>query len=80
MAEPWVEEAVGCPSCGEAAEPEDDGDTRYFACTVCEYEFGFRQVRQDATSCQLGISEQTRERLQPPARRTPVPVQIGKRP
>lgn len=74
MADRWVDEPVPCfdPECAEVggmAEPESDGDLRYYACTTCGYEGGYEQVRQDAGGCQLGIPEEIRVKYsasQPP--------------
>jgi len=50
---------TGCPSCdGRAVPEEEDGLTKY-VCTVCDYEFGFTQVRVE-DDCQLGIPESLR--------------------
>jgi hypothetical protein len=58
-----LDEAVDCIIClGErTAEPEQDGDTRFFACTECGSTFGFQLAQAQAeSSCQLGISEDVR--------------------
>lgn len=51
--------SVMCPSCGELAIPEHDGDVQFYACS-CGMEFGYRIVKRDEPDCQLGIPEQTR--------------------
>ena len=43
-----------CPSCGEQAEPEQDGDVQYFACW-CGFEFGYSVVKEEET-CAAGFS------------------------
>jgi hypothetical protein len=65
MADRWVDEPVPCgdPECAEAggmAEPESDGELRYYACTTCGYEFGYEMARQDEGACSLGIPEEVR--------------------
>lgn len=54
-----LEEAAGCPACGELAEPEQDDDLVYFACG-CGHEFGYRRVAQGGGDCQLGVPEPVR--------------------
>jgi hypothetical protein len=55
----WVDEAIGCPHClGEkCAEPEQDGDTRYYACTNdwCQAEFGHQIIRTPGGVCAAGL-------------------------
>lgn len=57
MATPWVEEAVACiySPCTGRAEPEQDGEFRYYACPDCGGEFGYQRVQQDGETCQLGL-------------------------
>lgn len=83
MSLPWVERCEPCmdEDCEGIAEPEQDGDIRYWACTRCGTEFGYQRVSQPQPgACQLGLPEETRRAL------SKVPVQgrtfvvIGKRP
>lgn len=53
-----VMELRECPSCGESAEPEQDGDVSFYVCG-CGMEFGYTVVSEDP-SCQLGIPEEVR--------------------
>jgi hypothetical protein len=57
MAEPWVEETVPCiyAPCDGLAEPEMDGDMRYYACMSCGGEFGYQRVQDSGDTCQLGL-------------------------
>jgi len=87
MPDLWVDETVPCydPECaqdGGRAEPETDGDHRYFACTSCGYEFGYALVQQPEGSCAIGAGEETRRRFSQPAAGpgAPVLLQIGRRP
>ena len=62
----WVDEPVPCgdPECAEVygsmAEPESDGELRYYACITCGYEFGYEMTRQPEGTCQLGVPEEVR--------------------
>jgi hypothetical protein len=83
----WSDEPVPCfdPECAEAggvAEPESDGELRYYACTTCGYEGGYEQVRQDAGACSLGIPEEVRRAASPAPEPQPVFLgsMIGRRP
>ena len=63
MADRWVDEPVPCgdPECAEAggmAEPESDGELRYYACVTCGYECGYEMARQPEGTCQLGVPEE----------------------
>lgn len=71
----WVDAEQPCrdPECDGTAEPEQDGDFSYYACSRCGYEFGYQQVRRDAGSCQLGVPETVRRR----ADTTPAPTFLG---
>ena len=93
MADRWVDEPVPCldPECAEAggmAEPESDGELRYFACLTCGYEGGFEMARQPEGTCQLGVPEEVRRaasfepRQDPPSAGQPVflGTTIGRRP
>lgn len=63
MTEPVESRLIPCfdPECEGIAEPEQDGDLLYFACTVCGSEFGWeRIVIQTEPACQLGIPEDIR--------------------
>ena len=74
MSESWVEETRSCPGCGSEAEPEDDGEVRYWACPECGYEFGYLLVRQD-NECQLGVPVQVRRAA--PASRSSTVTDLG---
>lgn len=52
--EPLVEEGTRCVYCGGAAEPEQDGDAVYFACTECGGTFGYRKAGEGAF-CAAGL-------------------------
>jgi hypothetical protein len=79
----WADEPVSCadPECPEpqpSAQPEADGDLRYYAC-ACGMEFGYEVARQDAGACQLGIPEQVRRAasIEPGQPESGQPVFIG---
>lgn len=55
-----IGEAKECPSCGDRAQPEQDGDLIYYACG-CGHEFGYQRVAQQDSSCQLGVPEEIRK-------------------
>lgn len=76
-----VSESVTCPSCGDLAEPEQDGDLIYYPCG-CGFEFGYQRVpEQQDSSCQLGVPEDIRRAAQPAPEATSLPIlQIGRRP
>jgi hypothetical protein len=75
-----VSESAECPSCGELAEPEQDGDLTYYACS-CGYEWGYQQEVQQDNSCQLGVPEDIRRAAQPAPEAPSLPLlQIGRRP
>lgn len=81
----WVDELVhrcGDPECPGPSEPEQDDDVRYYACTICSFEWGHRRVpQQDAGNCSMGIPAATRQRfMQPAGQREPVLLQLGRRP
>ena len=49
------------------AEPESDGELRYYACGTCGYEGGYEMARQPEGNCSLGVPEEVRARYsQPP--------------
>lgn len=73
-----VEEGHLCISCGRMAEPEQDGDVLYFACS-CGFESGYRRVAAADPSCQLGVPEDVRRQASVPLP-GPVLVTIGRRP
>lgn len=59
---PDVEEAsVPCPGCGSAAEPEQDGQVTYYACTECGQEFGHQVRAPDGPLCAAGLPIQAAE-------------------
>lgn len=90
MADPlWLEETRPCsdPECVDEhgkpgrMEPEEDGDLRYFACTLCFREDGYERIQTDVQGCQLGVPLEIRQRAQTPAPKgAPVPISIGRRP
>lgn len=66
--EAWFGENVPCgrgpDECKGTAEPEEDGEARYYKCTApdCGFEFGYEIVSEPAQGdCQLGIPEETRK-------------------
>jgi hypothetical protein len=78
----WVDEPVPCgdPECAETggrAEPESDGELRYYACTTCGFEFGYEMTRQSEGTCQLGISEEVRRAASIAPAQEPQPVFLG---
>lgn len=74
-----IDEAVACPAgCGLTAEPEQDGDVTYLACTDCGYEFGYQRVDTTEPSCERGIPEHVRRQASTPVTSLPL-LQIGKR-
>lgn len=88
MADRWVDEPVPCgdPECTGMAEPEADGELRYYACTTCGFESGYEMTRQPEGTCQLGVPEDVRRLASvPPAQQSagqPVffGTSIGRRP
>jgi hypothetical protein len=76
-----VSDSAECPSCAELAEPEQDGDLTYYACS-CGYEFGYQHIaEQQDSSCQLGVPEDIRRAAQPAPEASSLPLlQIGRRP
>jgi hypothetical protein len=42
------------------AEPESDGELRYYACAECGFEFAYEMTRQPEGTCQLGVPEEVR--------------------
>jgi hypothetical protein len=78
VTEVWVDGAIPCYDfeCPGSAEPESDGETRWYECTQCGYQFSFQVVRQpDSGTCAIGVSVETRR-----AAPGPVLLQIGRRP
>lgn len=86
MSGQWVDEAVRCgdPECEleqPSAQPEADGDLRYYACR-CGFEFGFERDAPQEGACSLGVPEDVRRK----ASIDPTPQQpvflgtIGRRP
>lgn len=59
MPEPYLAVLVGCPSCGEAAEPEEEDGVFKYVCG-CGFEFGHRRLDQPEDACSLGIPEDVR--------------------
>jgi hypothetical protein len=51
----FFEGSTECPYCGGEAEPEQDGDVIFFACTACDGEFGYRRAVQAAPVCAAGL-------------------------
>ena len=81
-------EERACPVCGEVAEPEVDGDYRYWECEneECDtpgYTWGYEKVEDGVRiegSCSLGIPEDVRRRASAPmeaAQRQSGPTFIG---
>jgi hypothetical protein len=50
-----IEEPVPCPYCGAGAEPEQDGDVIYDACTGCGGLSGYRKASQAGPVCAAGL-------------------------
>jgi hypothetical protein len=65
MPELWIDTRVSCgdPECAEpqpSAEPESDGDLRYYAC-LCGYEFGHQKAAPASQdTCAAGVPEHVR--------------------
>lgn len=63
MAEPWLDRNVFCgrgrDECDGIAEPEEDGEVRYYKCTKpeCGFEFGYQVIAPEPDNCQLGVPE-----------------------
>ncbi len=81
MADRWVDEPVRCgdPECPEpqpSAQPEADGDLRYYACE-CGYEFGHQMAAQDEGSCAAGVPESVRRAVSFAPAQEPQPVFLG---
>jgi hypothetical protein len=77
-----VDEPVPCgdPECAETggrAEPESDGELRYYACTECGFEFGYEMTRQPEGTCQLGVPEEVRRAASFAPVQEPQPVFLG---
>lgn len=75
----WSDEPVPCgnPECAERggmADPESDGELRYYACTRCGYEFGYEQASRPEGACQLGVPEEVRRSLSIAGRSIDIPV------
>lgn len=66
----FFEKSASCPQCGGVAEPEQDGDVVYFACSDedCGAEFGHRRAVQPGPVCAAGLPVEVRE----PAAAAPV--------
>lgn len=77
-----LDQAIPCPAgCrGQTAEPEQDDDLNFYACTECGYEFGYQRLSTvvTPTGCARGIPEDVRRRADPQAQ-LPL-LQIGTRP
>lgn len=85
------EEERPCPVCGEPAEPEIDGDHRYWECANddCEapgYAFGYEKVEEGTRiegNCSVGVPESVRRAASAPmegaisAERQAQPVDLG---
>ncbi len=51
------------PECGGTAEPEQEGDHRFYECLACGYAFDWYRVTEDTTesdSCSAGVPEDVR--------------------
>lgn len=84
MTERWVDEPVPCldPECAESggmAEPESDGELRYYACLTCGYEGNYEMTRQPEGNCSLGIDESVRRRASVPPQEPVFLGTIGRR-
>lgn len=49
-----MSETAQCPSCGAAAEPEQDGDVLFYACE-CGFYFGYQAMTAEANTCAAGL-------------------------
>lgn len=81
MADRWVDEPVRCgdPECLQkqpSAEPESDGELRYYACS-CGFEFGYEQAAPVEGNCQIGVPEEVRRIASVPPSQDPQPVFLG---
>jgi hypothetical protein len=56
-ARPCVRGPEECPG---IAEPEEDGEARYWACRDCGHVFGYELLGAQQDSCQLGVPEAVR--------------------
>ncbi len=55
------------PECAQVAEPEQDGDLHYWACTGCGYTFGFTyHAGAPAEHCAVGVPEPVRRAASAP--------------
>jgi hypothetical protein len=56
---PWTAQTRPCPDpeCPGLAEPEEDGDHRYWACAECGYESGYEKTKSTATVCSAGVPQ-----------------------
>lgn len=84
------------PSCDGTAEPEQDGDHRYWSCPECGMDFGYEKVEtsviaEDSSgNCSVGVPEEIRRQassgmeqaMAQEAAKQPIDLglQIGKRP
>lgn len=54
------------PECGGTAEPDQDGDHRFWSCNDCGYDFGYEKIETNLLaegadgSCSVGIPESVR--------------------
>ena len=61
-----------CAAVGGVGEPEQDGEHRYFACTVCGNEFGWERVISETLAldpdgaCSIGVPEDVRRVVSAP--------------
>lgn len=73
------------PECKGIAEPEQDGDHGYWACTTCGFEFGYHKIETTqlavdaAGSCAIGVPESIRRAFSGPKDEPerPQPVALG---
>lgn len=80
MTDLQVETAVECPSCGALAYPEQDAECLWLACSICDYEFGYRLISSIEGACQLGVPAQVQAKFQaPPSPGKVFLGQIGRR-
>lgn len=72
--------------CLGVAEPEIDGEHRYFECPECGFCFGYERIQVSTTdNCAIGVPEDVRRRASAPMeeamqRTQPVPIQLGRKP
>lgn len=74
-----IDGLIACadPECTGMAEPEVDGDHKYFACLACGFEFGYQKadtnlIPSSEGTCAIGVPESIRAAFSPPQEKKPV--------